>query len=95
MMRLMIRNGQRVLYYYEEKFEDTKGVIRSRKSKNKQYSGQKTEVQTMQWPKDRRTDDTVAKRQKYRQYSGQKTEVQTIQWPKDRSTDNTVAKSKN
>ena len=81
-MRLKIRNGQRVLYYYEEKFEDTKGVIRSRKSKHRQYSGQKTEVQTIQWSKDRRTDNTVAKRQKYRQYSGQKTEVQTIQWQK-------------
>jgi hypothetical protein len=50
------------------------------------------EGQTIQWPKDRRTDNTMAKRQKDRQYNGQKTEGQTIQWPKDRRTDNTMAK---
>jgi hypothetical protein len=53
---------------------------------------QMAEGQTIQWPKDRRTDNTVAKWQKDRQYSGQKTEGQTLQWPKDRRTDNTVAK---
>jgi hypothetical protein len=66
----------------------------------------------MQWPKengqkDRRTDNTMAKRKrtkgsKDRQYNGQKKmdkriEGQTIQWPKgngqkDRRTDNTMAK---
>ena len=75
-------------------FEDTKGVIRTRKSKkNRQHNGQKTEEQTTQWPKeeqttqwpkDRRTDNTVAKRQKNRQHSGQKTEEQTTQWPKEK-----------
>jgi hypothetical protein len=48
---------------------------------------------TTQWPKDRRTDNTMAKRQKDRQHNGQKTEGQTTQWPKDR-TDNTMAKRK-
>jgi hypothetical protein len=42
----------------------------------------------------RRTDNTMAKRQKDRQYNGQQTEGQTIQWPKDRRTDNTMAKRK-
>jgi hypothetical protein len=50
------------------------------------------EEQTTQWPKDRRTDNTMAKRQKNRQHNGQKTEEQTTQWPKDRRTDNTMAK---
>ena len=63
----------------EEKFEDTKGLTRSYKLKDRQYNGQKTEGQTIQWPKDRRTDNTMAKRQKDRQYNGQKTEGQTIQ----------------
>jgi hypothetical protein len=39
------------------------------------------EEQTTQWPKDRRTDNTMAKRQKNRQHNGQKTEEQTTQWP--------------
>ena len=42
--------------------------------------------------KDRRTNNTMAKRQKNRQHNGQKTEEQTTQWPKDRRTDNTMAK---
>ena len=62
----------------------------------------KTEGQIKQWPKekDRRTDNTMAKRkrQKDRQHNGQKkkTEEQIIQWPKekDRRTDNTMAKRK-
>jgi hypothetical protein len=51
----------------------TKGVIRIRKSKkdntmakrqkDRQHNGQKTEGQTTQWPKDRRTDNTMAKGQ--------------------------------
>ena len=48
-------------------------AIRCRNTKkNRQYNGQKTEEQTIQWPKDRRTDNTMAKRQKNRQYNGQK-----------------------
>jgi hypothetical protein len=42
------------------------------------------EEQTTQWPKDRRTDNTMAKRQKNRQHNGQKTEEQTTQWPKEK-----------
>ena len=38
----------------------------------------------MQWRKDRRTDNTMAKRQKNRQYNGEKTEEQTIQWRKEK-----------
>jgi hypothetical protein len=37
-----------------EEFEDTKGVIRIRKSKkDRQHNGQKTEEQTTQWPKEK------------------------------------------
>jgi hypothetical protein len=50
------------------------------------------EGQIIQWPKDRRTDNTMAKRPKDRQYNDQKTEGQIMQWPKDRRTDNTMAK---
>ena len=78
-----------------EEFEDTKGVTRIRISKkNRQHNGQKTEEQTTQWPKDRRTDNTMAKRQKNRQRNGPKTEEQTTQWSKDRRTDNTMVKRK-
>ena len=45
-------------------------------------------------PKDRKKDNTMAKRQKERQYNGQKTERKTIQWPTDRKKDNTMAKRK-
>jgi hypothetical protein len=62
-----------------------KGVIRIRISKkNRQHNGQKTEEQTTQWPKDRRTDNTMTKRQKNRQHNDQKTEEQTTQWPKEK-----------
>ena len=37
------------------------------RQKDRQYSGHKTEGQTIQWPQDRRTDNTVATRQKDRQ----------------------------
>ena len=50
-----------MLISYEE-FENTNGVIKIRTSKNRQHNGQKTEEQTTQWPKDRRTDNTMAKR---------------------------------
>ena len=50
------------------------------------------EVQTTQQSKDRRTDNTIVKRQKDRQHNSQKTEVQTTQQSKDRSTDNTIVK---
>jgi hypothetical protein len=41
----------------------------AKRQKNRQHNGQKTEEQTTQWPKDRRTDNTMAKR-----------EEQTTQW---------------
>ena len=66
----------------------------AKRQKNRQHNGQKTEEQTTQWPKDRRTDNTKVKRQKNRQHNGQKTEEQTTQRPKDRRTDNTMAKRK-
>ena len=79
--------------HQKEEFEDAKGVIKIRKSKkNRQHNDQKTEEQTTQWPKDRRTDNTMAKRQKNRQHNGQKTEGKTTQWLKDRRKDNTMAK---
>jgi hypothetical protein len=34
-----------VYLYWREEFEDTKGVIRIRKSKNRQHNGQKKKVQ--------------------------------------------------
>jgi hypothetical protein len=67
---------------------------KSLKISNGNQMSQYEEEQTIQWPKDRRTDNTMAKRQKNRQYNGQKTEEQTIQWPKDRRTDNIMAKRK-
>ena len=45
--------------------------------KNIQHNGQKTEEQKTQWPKDRRTDNTMAKRQKNRQHNGQKKKYKT------------------
>ena len=61
-------------------FEDTKGVMKIRKSKNRKHNCQKTEEQTTQLPKDRRTDNTIAKRQKNRQHNCQK--------KKDKNTNN-------
>jgi hypothetical protein len=42
------------------------------------------EGQTTQCPKDRRTDNTMSKRQKDRQHNVQKTEGQTTQCPKEK-----------
>jgi hypothetical protein len=36
----------------------------AKRQKNRQHNGQKTEEQTTQWPKDRRTDNTMAKRKR-------------------------------
>ena len=42
-----------VLKIHTEKCKNTKGAIRNRKSKkNRQYNGQKTEEQTIQWSKE-------------------------------------------
>jgi hypothetical protein len=51
----------------------------TKRQKNRQHNDQKTEEQTTQLPKDRRTDNTMTKRQKNRQHNGQKTEEQTTQ----------------
>ena len=52
-------------------FEDTKWVIIIRISKkDRQHNGQKTEGQTTQWPKDRRTDNTMAKRKSTKRQTG-------------------------
>jgi hypothetical protein len=51
------------------------GIIMLRRVWRYQRDNQNLEIeeeQTTQWPKDRRTDNTVAKRQKNRQHSGQK-----------------------
>jgi hypothetical protein len=48
----------------------------------------------MIYRRDRRTDNTMPKRQKDRQHNAQKTEGQTTQCPKDRRTDNTMTKRK-
>ena len=55
-----------------------------KRQKDRQHNGQKTEEQTTQWSKDRRTDNTMVKRQKDRQHNGQKTEGQTTQWSKEK-----------
>jgi hypothetical protein len=47
-------------------FEDTKGVIRTRKSKDRQYIDRQKKRQ-----KDRQYNDQQKKRQKDRQYNGQ------------------------
>ena len=56
----------------------------AKRQKDRQHNRQKTEGQTTQWAKDRRTDNTIAKRQKNRQHNGQKTEEQTTQWTKEK-----------
>jgi hypothetical protein len=38
----------------------------AKRQKNRQHNGQKTEEQTTQWPKDRRTDNTMARGKKYK-----------------------------
>jgi hypothetical protein len=54
-----------VTIIYKKSLKIPKGVIRIRISKkNRQHNGQKTEEQTTQWPKDRRTDNTMAKRKR-------------------------------
>jgi hypothetical protein len=41
----------------------------AKRQKNRQHNDQKTEEQTTQWTKDRRTDNTMAKSKKYKQRS--------------------------
>jgi hypothetical protein len=47
----------------------------AKRQKNRQHNGQKTEEQTTQWPKDRRTDNTMAKRKRTK---GQTTIYKTL-----------------
>ena len=54
-----------------------------KRKKDRQYNDQKKEKQTIQWPKKRRTDNSMIK----------KKEGQTIQWRKER-TDTTMTKRK-
>jgi hypothetical protein len=51
----------------------------AQKKKDGQYNGPKEERQTIQWPKRRKTDNTMAQKKKDRQYNGPKEERQTIQ----------------
>ena len=62
--RRLLKFGEFLKLIKKTNFEDTQGVIRSRKSKDRQYNGQKTEGHTIQWLKDRRTYNTMVKRQK-------------------------------
>jgi hypothetical protein len=49
----------------QEEFEDTKGVIRSRKSKkDRQHNGQKDTKEITRICKSKKTDNTMAKRYK-------------------------------
>jgi hypothetical protein len=69
---------------YEEKFEDTKEVIKSRQSKDRQYNGQKKKDKTIQWPKEE--GQTIQwpkekKRTKGLQNITQKTKVQATRTP--------------
>ena len=72
---LNIKNNDSHNIEHEEKYEDTKGMIkRCKTKKSRQYTDQKEE-QTIHWPKGR-ANNTLAKR-KSRQYTDQK-EKQTI-----------------
>jgi Flp pilus assembly protein TadB len=68
-------------------------------------SGHCIVISSLLWPKQRSTNNTMAKTKKYKQYNGQSKEEitiqwpeqnkkQTIQWPKQRSTNNAMAKTK-
>jgi hypothetical protein len=57
----------------------------TKRKKNRQYNDQKKEGQTIQWPKERSTGNTMIETK----------EGQTIQWSKERRTDNTMTKRNN
>ena len=87
---LNIKNNDSHNIEHEEKYEDTKGMIkRCKTKKSRQYTDQKEE-QTIHCPKGR-ADNTLAK-MKSKQCTGQK-EEQTKYWPKERA-DDTLAKRK-
>ena len=82
-----------ILVKSKKKLKDAKRLIKSCKSKDRQYNGQQKKGQTIQWSTEKgRTDNTMVNRKKDRQYNGQKKkEGQTIQWSKEkRRTDNTM-----
>ena len=58
--------------------------------KDREYNGQKTEGQRIQWSKDRRTENTMVKRQKDREYNGQ--QEQKDEW-KHKDIQNTAQKT--
>jgi hypothetical protein len=49
----------------------------AKKKKDRQHNGQKEKGQTTQWPKRKRTDNTMAKKKKDKQHNGQKEKGQT------------------
>jgi hypothetical protein len=60
------------------------------RKKDRQYNGQQKKGQTIQWSKEKRTDNTMIKRKKKdRQNNDQKKkEGQTIQWSTKHYTEN-------
>jgi hypothetical protein len=62
----------------------------AKRQKNRQHNGQKTEEQTTQWPKDRRTDNTMAKRRTDNTMAKRRTDNTMAK----RRTDNTMVKRK-
>jgi hypothetical protein len=68
----------------QEEFEENKGVIKiCRPKKDRQHNDQKTEGQTTQWSKDRRTDNTMIKKGEIRTNNDLQN---TTQKTKDRAT---------
>jgi hypothetical protein len=58
----------------------------AKEEKDRQHNGQRRKGQTTQWPKKKRTDNTMAKEEKDRQHNGQRRKGQTTQWPKKKRT---------
>jgi hypothetical protein len=54
--------------------------------KSRQHNGQKTEEQTTQWPKDRRTDNTMAKRERTKGQKDKQRSIKHIHKTKGRVT---------
>jgi hypothetical protein len=44
----------------------------AKEEKDRQHNGQRRKGQTTQWPKKKRTDNTMAKEEKDRQHNGQR-----------------------
>jgi hypothetical protein len=54
--------------------------------KSRQHNGQKTEEQTTQWPKDRRTENTMAKRERTKGQKDKQRSIKHIHITKGRVT---------